>query len=65
MILRLSEKFDACWCEYVVIPLPRELSLHETLRGQALHSFDDLQIRDIELFMLLGVEVFLSDENAL
>jgi hypothetical protein len=45
--------------------LPREASFDETLGGQALHGLDDLEVRDIELFVLWRIVVLLGDEDTL
>lgn len=61
----LSEIVNSLSGQSVVIPLPRELSLDETPRCQALHGLDDLEVRDIELFMLRCIIIFLSNKDAL
>jgi hypothetical protein len=60
-----TEVLDTFRSENVVIPLPRELRLHKALGGQTLHSFDDLQIGDIEFFVLCRVKVFFGDQDTL
>ena len=61
----LAEVVNALGGEDVVVPLPRELGLDETLGRQALHRLDNLKVRHIELFMLGGVVVLLGDQHAL
>ena len=56
-----TEVFNTLWRENIVIPLPRKLGLDVTLRGQALQGLDDLEIWDVEFFMLRRVEVFLRN----
>jgi hypothetical protein len=41
------------------------LGLDEAPGGQALHGLDDLEVRDIKLFMLRRVIIFLSNKDAL
>jgi hypothetical protein len=60
-----TEVLDALRSEDVVVPLPREAGLDETLRGQALHSLNDLKVGNIELLVLRRIVVLLRDENAL
>jgi hypothetical protein len=60
-----TEILNALWGENVVVPLPRELSLDESLGSQALEGLDDLEIGNIELFMLRRVEVFFSHQDTL
>ncbi len=48
----------------VVVVLPRELGLDELLRVQGLESLDDLQVRDIDLVVLRGVEILLGNQDA-
>ena len=60
-----TEVLDALRGEDVVVPLPRELRLHETLGGEALHCLDNLEVRHIELFVLGGIVVLLGYKDAL
>lgn len=62
----LSQVVQTLGSEGVVVPLPRELGLDVTLRGQGLHGLDDLQVADVGDVGVSGsVEVLLSDENTL
>ncbi len=61
----LAEVLDTLGGEYVVVPLPGELSLHETLGGKALHGLNDLQVGDVELFVLRRIVVLLGDQDTL
>ena len=61
----LAEVVNALGGEDVVVPLPGELGLHETLGGEALHGLDDLEVGDIELFVLRRVVVLLGDQDTL
>ena len=57
---------NALICEDVVVVLPGKLGFDITTGGQALASFDDLQIWDfMEINVTWGVEVLFSDEDAL
>lgn len=49
----------------VVVVLPRELGLDELLGVQGLESLDDLQVGDIDLIVLGGVEVLLGDQDTI
>jgi len=49
----------------VVVVLPRELGLDELLGVQGLESLDDLEVRDIDLIVLGGVEVLLGDQDTI
>lgn len=59
----LAEVLDTGISQGVVVVLPRELGLDELLRVQGLKSLDDLQVGDIDLIVLGGVEVLLGDQN--
>ena len=61
----LAKVINALGGEDVVVPLPRELRLHETLGGKALHGLDDLEVRHIELFVLGGIVVLLGYKDTL
>ena len=61
----LAEVVNALGGEDVVVPLPRELGLHEALGGEALHGLDDLEVGDIKILVLRRVEVLLGDQNTL
>jgi hypothetical protein len=49
----------------VVVPLPGELGLEETARGQGLASLDDKEVLGVNVAVLGLVEVLLCDENTL
>jgi hypothetical protein len=49
----------------VVVVLPRELGLDVLLGVQGLESLDDLQVGDINLVVLGGVEVLLGDQDTI
>lgn len=53
-----TEILNALGGEDIVIPLPGELCLDVSLGGQTLKSLDDLEVRDIEFFVLRRIEVF-------
>ena len=59
----LAEVLDTGISQGVVVVLPRELGLDELLRVQGLESLDDLQVRDIDLVVLGGVEVLLGNQD--
>ena len=61
----LAKVGNAIRGEYIVIILPRELGLYETLRGETLKSLDDLEIRNIKVFVLRRIKVFFSHKNTL
>ena len=61
----LAEVLDTLGGEDVVVPLPGELSLHETLGRKALHGLDDLEVGNIEFFVLRRVVVLLGYQNTL
>lgn len=60
-----SEVLDTFVSQGVVVVLPRELSLNETLGSQRLQSLDDVQVSGVNLLMLWLVEVLLSNNNTL
>jgi hypothetical protein len=49
----------------VVVPLPGELGLEVTARGQRLASLDDIEVLGVNVAVLGLVEVLLCDENTL
>lgn len=59
----LAQVLDTGISQGVVVVLPRELGLDELLRVQGLESLDDLQVGDIDLVMLGGVEVLLGNQD--
>lgn len=61
----LSKEVYTLVSQGVVVVLPRELSLDETLRGQGLQSLDHVQVLGVNLLMLWLVEVLLSNNNTL
>lgn len=61
----LAQVLDTGISQGVVVVLPRELGLDELLRVQGLKSLDDLQVGDINLIVLGGVEVLLGDQDAI
>jgi hypothetical protein len=62
----LPEVVQTLGGEGVVVPLPRELGLDESLGGQGLHGLDDLQVSDVGDIGVSGsVEVLLSDHDSL
>jgi len=62
----LPEVVQTLGGEGVVVPLPRELGLDESLGGQGLHGLDDLQVSDVGDIGVSGsVEVLLGDHDSL
>ena len=62
----LSEVGETLVGEGVVVPLPRELGLDETLGGERLHGLDDLEVSDGGDVRVGGsVEVLGSNEHTL
>lgn len=49
----------------VVVPLPGELGLEVTARGQRLAGLDDIEVLGVNVAVLGLVEVLLCDENTL
>lgn len=49
----------------VVVPLPGELGLEVTARGQGLAGLDDIEVLGVNVAVLGLVEVLLCDENTL
>ena len=49
----------------VVVPLPGELGLEVTARGQGLASLDDIEVLGVNVAVLGLVEVLLCDEDTL
>ncbi len=60
-----TEVLNALGGENVVVPLPRELSLHVALGGKALQSLDNLEVGDVKLFVLRRIVILLGDQNTL
>ena len=58
-----TEVFYAFWGEDVVVPLPRELSLDETLGSQRLHNLDDFKVGNIEIDMLRSVVILRGNKS--
>lgn len=61
----LSEEVYTLVGQGVVVVLPRELSLDETLGGQGLQSLDHVQVLGVNLLVLWLVEVLLGHNNTL
>ena len=49
----------------VVVPLPGELRLEVAARGEGLARLDHVEVAGVDLRVLVAVEVFRSDEDAL
>lgn len=60
-----TEVLNALRGENVVVPLPRELSLHVALGGKALQGLDNLEVGDVKLFVLRRIVILLGDQNTL
>lgn len=60
-----TEVLNALGGENVVVPLPRELSLHVALGGKALQGLDNLEVGDVKLFVLRRIVILLGDQNTL
>jgi len=60
-----AEVFDALGSDSVVVVLPRELRLDETLGGQTLEGLDNFEVRNVEIFVFGEVVVFLGNQNTL
>lgn len=60
-----SEEVHTLVSQGVVVVLPRELSLDETLGGQGLQGLDHIQVSGVNLLVLWLVKVLLSDDNTL
>lgn len=61
----LSEVLNTLVGEGVVVVLPRELGLDETLGGQRLKSLDDVKVLGVNVLVLGLVKVLLGDTDAL
>lgn len=61
----LSEVLNTLVGEGVVVVLPRELGLDETLGGQRLESLDDVKVLGVNVLVLGLVKVLLGDTDAL
>ena len=57
--LTFTEIVNTLISEGVIVPLPRELSLDQTLGSQGLHNLDDFKVRDFK-FSVLGSIVVLG-----
>ena len=60
-----SEVGESLIGEGVVVPLPRELGLDESLGGKGLHGLDDLEVSDGHVGVLGSVEILGSNEDTL
>jgi hypothetical protein len=60
-----SEVGESLIGEGVVVPLPRELGLDESLGGKGLHGLDDFEVSDGHVGVLGSVEVLGSNEDTL
>jgi hypothetical protein len=60
-----SEVGETLVGEGVVVPLPRELGLDESLGGEGLHGLDDFEVSDSHVGVLGSVKVLGSDEDTL
>lgn len=60
-----TEVFNTLGGQNIIIPLPRELGLDQTLGGKALHGLDNFEIGNIEFFVLRRIEILLCDKNTL
>jgi len=60
-----SEVGETLVGEGVVVPLPRELGLDESLGSEGLHGLDNLEVSDGHVGVLGSVEVLGSDEDTL
>ena len=60
-----AEVFNTLRSDRVVVVLPRELSLDETLGGQTLQGLDNFEIWNIEIFVFGKVVVFFGDQDSL
>jgi hypothetical protein len=60
-----SEVGETLIGEGVVVPLPRELGLDESLGGEGLHGLDNLEVSDGHVGVLGSVEVLGSNEDTL
>lgn len=61
----VSKELHTLVSQGVVVPLPRELGLDVTLRGQRLHGLDHVQVLGVDLLVARLVEVLLSNNNTL
>lgn len=61
----VSKELHTLVSQGVVVPLPRELGLDVTLRGQRLQGLDHVQVLGVDLLVLRLVEVLLSNNNTL
>jgi hypothetical protein len=60
-----TEIINTLISESIVVPLPRELSLDETLGGQRLHNLDDFEVGDIEIGVLGKVIILRGDKGTI
>ena len=60
-----SEVGESLVGEGVVVVLPRELGLNESLGGERLHRLDDLEVSDGDVGVLRSVEVLGGNEDTL
>ena len=60
-----AEVFDTLGSNSVVVVLPRELGLDETLGGQTLEGLDNFEVRNVQIIMFRKVVVLLGNQNSL
>ena len=60
-----SEVGESLIGEGVVVPLPRELGLDESLGSEGLHGLDDFEVSDGHVGVLGSVEVLGGNEDTL
>lgn len=60
-----SEVGESLIGEGVVVPLPRELGLDESLGSEGLHGLDDFEVSDGHVGVLGSVKVLGSNEDTL
>ena len=65
MCIPFTEVFDTLGGDSVVIVLPRELGLDETLGCQTLEGLDNFKVRNVEIFMFGEVVVLLGNQHSL
>lgn len=63
-VQELTQVLNTLVSKRVEVPLPRELRVHVTARGERLKSLDNLEVRDLEL-RVLNSEVLGGDHNTL
>jgi len=60
-----AKVFNALWSDSVVVVLPRELGLDETLGSQTLEGLDNFEIRNVQIIVFGNVVVLLGNQNSL